>query len=101
MPDKFVRRGGAKKRIVKASLGGTMSDESDSFAISSGGEDSDSELLAWLDRGTDSTVHHGTLGSSKLVKRWLPPGNLAELYDHYSVTQSMASSTVASLLGFE
>ena len=94
LPDKFVRRKKSKRG----------SDDSDS---SDGGEfeveqDADhSALLQWLDRSDDTSLQNICLNEANLPKWWLPPGNLAELYDHYSVVQSLLEGPVASCLGFE
>lgn len=103
MPDKFIRRGRAKKKSRKATtIQPHDSDSSDSLEIVSGPDDEDGqELLAWLDRASDSAIHNSLLNSGQLVKRWLPPGNLAELYDHYVVATTMNEGvSAASFLGF-
>ena len=93
LPDKFVRRKKSKKK--KAT-------ESDSSSVGSEFDISDDEdhtaLLKWLDRSDDSSVHNISLNQDSLPKRWLPPGNISELYDHYSVVQMLLHGRVASCL---
>lgn len=97
MPDKFIRRGRAKKRPMQSkSL--TFDDDSSNSDCVVSCDDDDSDLLEWLDRSTDTALHNACLNSKSLVKRWLPPGNLAELYDHYQISQSMIGGQTASLL---
>lgn len=93
LPDKFVRRRKKKgKRVAE-------SDSSD-LEVASGDEDGgDEALLEWLDRGSNTAVHNACVNAGTLVKRWMPPGNLAELYDHYQVVQSLLGCPAASLLG--
>ena len=93
LPDKFVRRGRAKakKKVDSDSdSGGVVSDLE--------GEDDSAELLEWLDRSTNTEVHNAVLHAGSMVKRWLPPGNLSELYDHYQVVQSLLEINPASFL---
>ena len=93
LPDKFVRRKKFKSKETK----GLDSDSSDG-EIASELEDDDHELIEWLDRSSDTAVHNSCLNASTLVKRWMPPGNLSELYDHYQVVQSLLDCQIASLI---
>ena len=98
MPDKFIRRGRAKKRPMQRKSITFDDDDSNSDYVASC-DDDDSDLLQWLDRSTDTALHNTFLNNQSLVKRWLPPGNLAELFDHYQVSQAMIGGPIASLLG--
>lgn len=94
LPDKFVRRGRAKpKKKVD-------SDSDDSGGVVSDPDCDDGQLLEWLDRSTDTELHNAVLNTGAMVKRWLPPGNLSELYDHYQVVQSLLDVKAASFLVF-
>lgn len=90
LPDKFIRRSKSKR-----SCG---SDSSDGEVASDPGDD-DRDLLEWLDR-SDTAVHNACVNAATLAKRWLPPGNLAELFDHYQTVQQLLECPAASLLGF-
>ena len=102
LPDVFVRKGRARRR-VRTSHGhkgwqddGGSSDSS--FFEAEGEEDDEADLFAWLDKATDGPLQNMVLNSKNLVKRFLPPGNVSELYDHYQVVQSMLGLNAALLL---
>ena len=99
LPDRFVRSGRARKRHTTHTS--VISDESSEYLEAPSGDefDDDQDLLQWLDKASDTPLHNATLHSNCLVKRYLPPGNLSELYDHYMVTQSLMGCNAASLPG--
>ena len=104
LPDKFVRRGRAsKRRRTKHShnikVGDSSSEETWFSAEGSEDEGDDADLFAWLDKSSDTPLQNLTLTQQRLVKRFLPPGNVTGLYDHYQVTQSMLGVAPASLFG--
>lgn len=90
LPDKFIRRSKSKR-----SCG---SDSSDGEVASDPGDD-DRDLLEWLDR-SDTAVHNACVNAATLAKRWLPPGNLAELFDHYQTVQQLLECPAASFNTF-
>ena len=95
LPDKFVRRGRAK---VKKKIGNDTDSESGGVVSCPDGADSDDELREWLDRSTNTEVHNAVLNAGAMAKRWLPPGNLSELFDHYQVVQALLEVKAASFL---
>lgn len=92
LPDKFIRRSKSKSKHS------CCSDTSDGEVASDAGDD-DRDLLEWLDNA-DTPLHNACINASTLAKRWLPPGNLAELFDHYQTVQQLLECPAASLLGF-
>lgn len=100
LPDRFVRVGKAKRRKTTHGLKSFQHDDSESeyFEAPDESEDDD-DLRQWLDRADDGPLHNAVLHATSLVKRYLPPGNLSELYDHFQVVQSMLGVNAASLLG--
>jgi len=94
LPDKFVRRGRAKKQSKTKDKN---DDSSDDWEVHSC-EDDDADLREWLEKSSDTAVHNACVNNATLAKRWLPPGNLAEMYDHYQVVQSMLDAHAASSL---
>ena len=100
LPDVFVRKGRARRR-VRTSHGHKGWQDDGGSSDSRGEEDDDADLFAWLDKATDGPLHNMMLNSKNLVKRFLPPGNVSELYDHYQVVQSMLGLNAASLLDSE
>ena len=105
LPDRFVRRGRARKR-VRTSHGhkGWSHADSDSSFFEAEDEDEEedkADLFAWVDKATDGPLHNIAINRSQLVKRFLPPGNVSELFDHYQVVQSMLAMPAASPLDME
>lgn len=83
---RFIRRGRAAK-----------ADDLD-FDVASDVEDA--ELASWLERpgasmGWQALHPHD---QHKLVK-WLPPGNLSQLYEHYTATRQLVGAKTSSSLG--
>lgn len=95
LPDKFVRRGRAKKQS-KTKENKNNDDSSDDWEVHSCEDDAD--LREWLEKPSDTAAHNACVNHATLAKRWLPPGNLAEMYDHYQVVQSMLDAHAASSL---
>lgn len=58
-------------------------------------------MEAWLDCPACGVVYGQTVANSHLVRRYLPPGSLHELYEHYSAVQAMVGASPASQLGVQ
>lgn len=102
LPDRFVRIGRAKRRKTTHGLKSFKHDDSDSDYFQAPSDtENDDDLRQWLDRADDTPLHNATLNAGALVKRFLPPGNLSELYDHFQVVQSMLGVSAASSLGLK
>lgn len=91
---RFIRRGGAGRAGA------------DDAELASDVDDSDGEKLAgWLEGAGTSiswNIFLSTAGGadvSRLVKRFLPPGNVAELYQHYIAVSKMTSDAVPASPG--
>ena len=99
LPDRFIRR--KRKRTTHGHKRFQYDTDDSSFYEADGEEEQndDADLFAWLDKATDGPLHSIALNSSNLVQRFLPPGNLTELYDHYQVVQSMLGISPASSFG--
>lgn len=99
LPDRFIRR--KRKRTTHGHKQFQYDTDDSSFYEADGEEEQndDADLFAWLDKATDGPLHSIALNSSNLVQRFLPPGNLTELYDHYQVVQSMLGISPASSFG--
>ena len=82
-PDRFVRRGRAAK-----------ADDND-FDICSDVEDG--ELISWLEKpGRSMAWQVIQAKDDKKLTKYLPPGNLTELYQHYVATRQLLGASVSS-----
>ena len=87
---RFVRRGRASHR--KRDLGDN--DPSDWEEVASDVENKE-ELREWLATESCKTT---LLPHNQLVRKWLPPGTVMDLYEHYKSTQAMLGSHAVSHL---
>ncbi len=101
LPDNFVRKGHAAKRCDLDSDA-----EEDGMAVTSDLEEDDESLLTWLE-GPGTTVAWSSLMTTQglvrpdvLVRRWLPPGNLMELYQHFASVQEGQEEDIPSYATF-
>ena len=56
----------------------------------------DSELTSWLDRPGKSAGLQLVNEDEKRMCKFLPPGNLAELYQHYASTRQLLGVKISS-----
>ena len=83
MCSRFVRRGRAAK-----------ADDED-FDVAS--DVSDTELASWLVKSESSIAWQMFLGEDeKKMTKFLPPGNVQELYHHYAATRQLIGSKASS-----
>ena len=82
MPPRFVRRGRASQR--KADLDDPNGSDFEEMASD---VDNVDELRDWLSLQSFST--RGLVPHENLVRKYLPPGTVADLYEHYKSTQAM------------
>ena len=82
-PFRFVRRGRAARK------------DDEDFDI--GSDVDDAELASWLEKPGTSTSWKlvDTEGKKKMTK-YLPPGNLQELYQHYAASRELLGVKAAS-----
>ena len=59
--------------------------------------DNEDELREWLSTLSHNT--HGLIPGESLVRKFLPPGTIADLYEHYKSTQALLGGYAVSLLG--
>ena len=76
-----------------------MDDDSDNDSVPSLVEDDDEDLKHWLNKPSDSSAFNTLLNTTGLVRRYLDPGNVASLYDHYKAVQDMLKCRAVSILG--
>ena len=80
--DRFVRRGRAASK------------DDEDFDVAS---DCDLEdLKDWMDRPGQGTAWQCLNSSGKKVCKYLPPGTVADLYEHYQATRHLFGAAVAS-----
>ena len=66
--------------------------------IGSGMEDSD-DLRQWL--STKEVNMRGLLPGEALVRKWLPPGTVTDLFEHYRSTQQLMGCQSVSQLALK
>ena len=54
------------------------------------------ELEEWLSHSASKSL---LLPGQSLVQKFLPPGTVADLFEHYKATQQLAGAPFVSLLG--
>ena len=86
---RFVRRGRASK--PKSDLD---SDADSNYEEVASDLDNEDELREWL--SSTQVKGKGVLPGEVLVKKFLPPGTVADLYEHYKATQSMLGGYAVS-----
>lgn len=89
---RFIRRGRAARRKIDLD----DPDPSDFEEIASDVDNVD-ELREWLSLQSFST--RGLVPHESLVQKFLPPGTIADLYEHYRATQTMLGCHCVSYLG--
>ena len=88
LPDRFVRRGRA------------ASGEDSDLDIEVGSEASLEDLKDWLDKpGQGGSLWQCVEPSSKKLCKYLPPGTVADLYEHYQATRQLFGAVAVSHLG--
>ena len=93
-PHRFIRRGRACKPKAPTDLDDDTAYSE--FEISSDIDNTD-ELGEWL--STRSTGHlTQILPAQSLIRKYLPPGTVADLYEHYKSSQQMLGQYAASFL---
>ena len=82
LPDRFVRRGRAASR------------DDEDFDVAS---DCDLEdLKDWMDRPGQGAAWQCLNSSGKKICKYLPPGTVADLYEHYQATRHLFGAAVVS-----
>lgn len=71
-------------------------EESDYEEVTSDLEDVD-DLRGWLSSMSCKTM--GLIPHETFVRKYLPPGTVADLFEHYKSTQKLLGGYCASLLG--
>ena len=94
MATRFIRRGRASKPATSCDLDDDH--PRDGEEISSDIENAD-ELGEWLATKPTGHLTH-ILPHQSLVRKYLPPGTVADLYEHYKSTQQMLGAYFASYL---
>lgn len=88
LPDRFVRRGRA------------ASGEDSDLDIEVGSEAPLEDLKDWLDRpGQGGSLWQCVEPSSRKMCKYLPPGTVADLYEHYQATRQLFGAAAVSYLG--
>ncbi|CAJ1450988.1 unnamed protein product, partial [Effrenium voratum] len=93
LPDRFIKRGQDRIRDLDSD---SEPDQDGAF----NSEDEDNELKAWLDKPSSGLVFNTVVNKEHLVRRYLPPGNLAELFEHYQALQSLLGARSVSYSTF-
>ena len=88
---RFVRRGRASGRPRNLD----EDSDDDAFQMASDVEEEQGELRQWLE-GPGHNAVWTLLSPARLVVRWLPPGNVKDLYTEYVATQSLIGTSVVS-----
>ena len=93
-PHRFIRRGRACKPKAPTDLDDDTAYSE--FEISSDIDNTD-ELGEWLSTRSTGHLTHILPGQS-LIRKYLPPGTVADLYEHYKSSQQMLGQYAASFL---
>ena len=88
---RFVRRGRASVR--KPDLDADVDSDFEELASDCENED---ELRQWL--STSSFKSCGILPGETLIRKYLPPGTVMDLYEQYKATQSLLGAHAVSFL---
>ena len=91
---RFIRRGRASKPATSCDLDDDH--PRDEEEISSDVDNAD-ELGEWLSTKPTGHLTH-ILPHQSLIRKYLPPGTVADLYEHYKSTQQMLGAYFASYL---
>lgn len=95
---RFIRRGRASKPRTAVDLDDDARDV-EFEEISSDIENTD-ELQEWLSTKPTGHMTH-ILPQQTLVRKFLPPGTVSDLYEHYKSTQQMLGGYFASFLDYD
>ena len=92
---RFIRRGRAARRKTDLDAGET----SDFEEIGSGSDlENEEELREWL--STVNLKTKGLIPGEILVRKYMPPGTVMDLYEHYKATQSLLGGHCISYVGY-
>lgn len=85
---RFIRRGRASHRKVD------LDDSEDSDYEELASDIEEDELREWLSSVNFKT--YGLVPGKTLVRKFLPPGTIADLYQHYTATQALLGGYTVS-----
>lgn len=88
---RFIRRGRASRR--KSDMD---SDGDSNFEEVASDLENEDELREWLSSTQLKT--QGLIPGEVLIRKYLPPGTVADLYNHYKATQLMLGGCAVSFL---
>ena len=96
---RFIRRGRASKPLTAIDLDDDARGSGDYDEIGSDIENVD-ELSEWM--STKPTGHQTQiLPGESLIRKYLPPGTVNDLYEHYKSTQKLLGGHTSSFLYLE
>ena len=91
---RFIRRGKASKPATSCDLDDDQPRDQDEIASDIENVD---ELGEWISTKPTGHLTH-IVPHQSLIRKYLPPGTVADLYEHYKSTQQMLGAYFASYL---